>query len=143
MDFEKYCKTAISEYPRLCGELQTMTEKVANQIDGAAFTSVKKQVSLSAHDNNILKTIGVVDVTDWKVTTKKGTVTFIPDGLSIGVTGRIRIETRAKNPFYKGCIFTAFTKDDDSQWCLVTLDTSNEATRLSEGRLLEALQTII
>ncbi|OQW47928.1 MAG: hypothetical protein A4S09_14115 [Proteobacteria bacterium SG_bin7] len=142
MDFEKYCSTAVCEYPRLCADLQKMTERVAAKIVGSSVTSVQKRLSLSAHDNNVLKTIGVVDVSDWKITTKKGSVTFIPDGLSIGVTGRIRIETKAKNPFFKGCIFTASTADE-SKWHLVTLDTSKEAKALTDEQLLEVLQSII
>lgn len=142
MDFEKYCTTATNEYPRLCAELQKMTEKVAKQMPGATVSSLSKKLTLTAHEDNILKTVGVVDVADWKVTTKKGSVVFIPDGLSIGVTGRVRVETKNKNPFFKDCIFTAAT-EDDANWCLVTLDSSTTATPLTEVSLLAALQSVI
>lgn len=142
MDFEKYCKTAIKEYPRLCAELQKMTEKVAKQIPGATVSTLSKKLTLTAHENNALRNIGVVDVAEWKVTTKKGSVVFIPDGLSIGVTGRIRVETKNKNPFFKDCIFTAAT-EDDADWCLVTLDSSTTSTPLTEASLLTALQSVI
>ena len=146
MNWNDYVTMVMAEYPRLCGELLEMTRAVRGELKGSTLTEAPLKLGLWAHNDNVYTNVGNVDVKTWTVKLHNNFVTFVPDGLSIGPQGRIRLECKEpqKNKLFRGCIFMV-TDGSSNRWALGTMENAHvdAAQKLGNQELLQILRTML